>query len=75
MLIGFPGGSDGKESARNSGAIGSVPESGRSPGGDGNALLCSCLEKPMDRGAWHGCRESDMTERLNIADVSTLLTR
>ena len=32
---------------------GSIPGSGRSPGeGNGNPLLNSCLEKPMDRGAW-----------------------
>ena len=32
---------------------GSIPESGRSPGGrHGNPLQCSCLEDPMDRGAW-----------------------
>ena len=33
--------------------VGSVPGLGRSPGGrHGNPLLCSCLENPMDRGAW-----------------------
>ena len=32
---------------------GSIPGSGRSPGkGDGNPLQYSCLENPMDRGAW-----------------------
>ena len=49
----FPGGSDGKESAYNAGDPGSMPESGRSPGeGNGNPLQYSCLENPMDRGAW-----------------------
>ena len=49
----FPGGSDGKESACNAGDLGSVPGSGRSPGeGHGNPLQYSCLENPMDRGAW-----------------------
>ena len=49
----FPGGSDGKESACNAGDLGSVPGSGRSPGeGHGNPLKYSCLENPMDRGAW-----------------------
>ena len=48
----FPGGS-GKESTCNAGDPGSIPESGRSPGGGhGNPLQCSCLENPMDRGAW-----------------------
>ena len=67
------GGSDSKESACNAGDPGSIPGSGRSPRkGNGNPLQHSCLENPMDRGAWwatvHGGRghkeldESDMTE-------------
>ena len=49
----FPGGSDGKESAYNVGDLGSIPGSGRSPGeGNGKPLLYSCLENPMDGGAW-----------------------
>ena len=61
----------GKESACNAGATGDtglIPESGRYHGeGHGNPLQYSCLENPMDRGAWwatiHGGRkESDMTE-------------
>ena len=47
------GGSVGKESACNAGDPGSVPGSGRSPGGgDGNPLQYSCLRNPMDRGGW-----------------------
>ena len=46
----FPGGSDGKESACNTGDPGSIPGSGRSPG-EGHPLQYSCLENPMDRGA------------------------
>ena len=43
----------GKESACNAGDLGSIPGSGRSPGeGIGNPLQYSCLENPMDRGAW-----------------------
>ena len=49
---GFPGGSDGKESACNVGDPGSIPGSGRSPGErKGNPLQYSCLENPVDRGA------------------------
>ena len=50
---GFPGGSDGKESAHNAGDSGVIPELGKSPGeGNGNPLQYSCLENFMDRGAW-----------------------
>ena len=61
--MGFPGGSAGKESAHTAGDLGSVPGLGRSPGGGhGNLLQYSCLENPMDRGAWqatvHGVAES-----------------
>ena len=51
-MWGFPGGSDGKESAWIAGDLGSIPGSGRSPGeGNGYPLQYSCLENPMDRGA------------------------
>ena len=64
--MGFSGGSDSKESACNAGDAGLIPGLGRSPGeGNGNPLQYSCLENPMDRGAWqatvHGVAESDMT--------------
>ena len=49
--MGFPGGSDGKESACNTGDPGSISELGRSPGeGNGNPLQYSCLENSIDRG-------------------------
>ena len=49
----FTGGSDDKESASNAGDLGLIPELGRSPGeGNGKPLKYSCLENPMDRGAW-----------------------
>ena len=54
--MGFPGGSVDKEfpsNAGDSGDAGSVLGLGRSPGGGhGNPLQCSCLENPVDRGAW-----------------------
>ena len=61
--LGFPGGSDGKESACNAADVGSIPGSERFPGeGNGNPFQYSCLENPMDRGAWwavvHGATKS-----------------
>ena len=51
--MGFPGGSDGKASFHNAEDRGSIPGSGRSPGeGTGYPLQYSCLENPMDGGAW-----------------------
>ena len=51
--------------------LGSVPGLGRSRGeGDGNPLQYSCLENPMDRGAWQapwGHKDSDTTERLTLS--------
>ena len=62
----FPGGASGKEPAsraRDIRGVGSIPGLGRSPGGGhGNPLHYSCLENPMDRGAWwatvHGFAKS-----------------
>ena len=59
----FLGGSDDQESACNEGDLGSIPGSGRIPGeGNGNPLQHSCLENPMDGGAWqaivHGVAKS-----------------
>ena len=51
--MGFPGDSDGKESACNAGDLGSISELGGSPGERKGCLLqYSCLENPMGRGAW-----------------------
>ena len=57
------GGSDGKESACNAGDLGSISGLGRSPGeGHGNPFKYTCLENPMDGGAWrttvHGVAKS-----------------
>ena len=59
----FFGGSDGKESACNTGDLGLIPEFGRSPGEEnGHPLQYSCLENPMDRDDWqatvHGVAKS-----------------
>ena len=63
MYTGFPGGSEVKASAWNAGDLGLIPESGRSPEeGNGNPLQYSCLENPMEGGAWwatvHGVEKS-----------------
>ena len=62
-FMGFPGGSDGKESTCNAGDLNSIPGLGRSHReGNGNPLQYSCLEKSTDRRAWrvtvHGVRKS-----------------
>ena len=65
--MGFPGGSDGKESTCNVVDLSSIPVSGRSLGeGNSNPLQYSCLENSIDRGAWraivHGVTVLDTTE-------------
>ena len=53
VWLDFSDGSDGKASAYNAGDLGSIPGLERSPGEEnGNPLQYSCLENPMDRGAW-----------------------
>ena len=76
VVFRFPGGSDGKVSVCNAGdtgGVGSIPGSGRSPGeGNGNPLQYSCLENPMDSGAWwatvHGVEKS----RTRLSDFISL---
>ena len=63
ILLGFPGGSDGKQFACNAGDPGSILGLGRSPGeGNGYPLQYSFLENPIDRGSWwatvHGVAKS-----------------
>ena len=70
--LGFPGGSDGKESTCNAGDLGSFPGLGRSPReGNGNPLQYSGLENFMDRGVWqatiHGVAEWETTEGLSLS--------
>ena len=71
--MGFPGGSDGNESACNAGDLGMIPGLGRSPGeGNGYPLQYSCLENFMDRGAPmgyspEGRKELDMTQQLTLS--------
>ena len=70
--MGFPDGSNGKESTCNAGDLGSIPGLGRSPGGgQGNPLQYSCLENPHRQRSLAGYspwdrKESDTTERLHF---------
>ena len=73
LFVGFPGGSDSKESACNAGDLGWIPRLGRSPaGGHGNPLKYSCLANPRGQRSlagyslW-GRKESDTTEQLTTA--------
>ena len=63
IYLGFPGGTSGKEPAGDIKDVGSIPSSRGAPGGGhGNPVQYSCLENPMDRGAWqttvHGVTKS-----------------
>ena len=67
--MGFPSGSDVKESACNAGDPGSIPESGRSPGeGYGIPLQYSCLDNPMDRGAWRSAVDGVSKSQTVLSD-------
>ena len=67
----FPGGSDGKASANNAGDPGSIPGLGRSPGaGNGNPLQYSCLENPMDGGAWWATIQGVAKSRTRLSDFT-----
>ena len=75
--MGFPGGSDSKESACNIGDPGLIPGLGISSGiGNGNPPQYSCLENSMDRGAWqatvHGVAKS-WTQLNNFHFTSNLM--
>ena len=73
FLMGFPGSSDGKASAYNAGDPGSIPGSGRSPGeGNSNPLQYSCLENPMDWGAWWATVHGVAKSRTQLSDFSLL---
>ena len=73
VFLGFPGGSDGKESACNVGDLGSIPGLRRSSGGGhSNPLQYSCLKNPHGQRSLEGysprsLKESDMTEQRNTA--------
>ena len=69
IFRGFPGGSDGKASACNAEDPGLIPGLGRSSGeGNGNPLQYSCLENPMDRGAWRAIVHGVMKSWTQLSD-------
>ena len=71
MRWGFPGGSEVKASACNAGDSGSIPGSGRSPGeGNGTPLQYSCLENPMDVGAWWATVHRVAKSRTRLSDFT-----
>ena len=64
------GGSYGKESACTARDPGSIPGLGRCPGkGNGNPLQYSCMENPMDRGAWQAIVHGVAGVGNNLADI------
>ena len=66
---GFSGVSDSKESSHNARDLGLIPESGKSPGeGNGNPLQYSCLENPMDRGAWRATVHRVTKSHIGLSD-------
>ena len=68
---GFPHSSVGNESACSTGDPSSIPGLGRSPGeGNGNPLQYSCLENPMDRGAWWAAVHGVAKSRTRLSDFT-----
>ena len=69
LKIGFSASSDGKEPACNAGDLVSIPGLGRFPGKEsGNPLQYSCLENPMDRGAWQAIAHGVSQSRTQLSD-------
>ena len=70
-MQGFPGGSDGKRSARNQGDPGLIPGLGRAPGeGNCNLFQYSCLENPMDGEAWWATVHGVTKSRTRLSDFT-----
>ena len=76
VQMGFPHSSVSKESACNAGDLGLIPVSGRSPGeGTSNPLQHSCLENPMDRGAWRATVHGVARVKYDLATKPPYLNR
>ena len=73
IQVSFPGGSEVKASASNAGDPGSIPGSGRSLAeGNGNPLQYSCLENPMDWGAWWAAVHGVTKSQTRLSDFTCL---
>ena len=74
--FGFPGGSEVKASACSAGDLGSIPASGRFPWeGNGNPLQYSCLENPMDGGAWWATVHRVSKSRTPLSDFTFIVSK
>ena len=74
--MGFPGSSEVKVSACNEGDLGSTPGLGRSPReGNGNPLQYSCLENPMDGGAWRATVHEVAKSQTRLSDFTFTLKK
>ena len=77
FLLGFPGGTVVKNLPANAGDardVGSIPGSGRSPGGgNGNPLQYSCLGNPIDRGAWRATVPGVTKSQTRLSDWTTII--
>ena len=72
--MGFPDGSEGKMSACNAGDLSLILGLGRSPGeGNGNPLQNSCLDNPMDRGAWRATVHGVTKSRTRLSEFTSLV--
>ena len=70
--MGFPAGSVAKDLPANAGDVGSIPESGKSPGeGNGNPLQYPCLESPTDRGAWWATVHGVTKRQTRLSDFTS----
>ena len=70
LSMGFPGGSDSKASVYSVEDPDSIPGLGRSGEGNGNSLQYSCLENPMDRGAWQATIHGVSKSRIRLCDFT-----
>ena len=69
----FPGGLDSKASACNAGNLDSIPGLGRSTGeGNGNPVQYSCLENPMEGGAWWATVNGVIKSWTRLSDLTSL---